>query len=299
MGSPRFSQEQGARFRSPGSGGAGAVAPCSLLRPAALDCLRRLAAGGCLWAFAAPGCKSGVDVPEPPVVVQPIVDEYESPSGTLQSTFVTEVVAEALRRQELVDASGVATLVAEALTRLNERFEQSDLPTSTERTLPELPELDGFVRVDRICGGWDPANQTPDAALNGTLSLTATLEDGRLEPVVWGPARACRGRVPVGNDPPREVNGFVDGDAWVYLNEGLPRNVTEADFVLGFDGTLGGERVQADVSFDLRFVFPQVEIRVPVSDGSVIASVGLAGIGVRAANGTFACTAEPADCQRL
>lgn len=260
---------------------------------------RRLTATACLAALAPLGCRSGVDVPDPPIAVQDIVSEYASPSGTLESNGVAEVIAEALRRQELLDASGVATLVDEALTSLYERFEESDLPTSTEQTLPDLPDLKGVVRLTQTCRGWDPADTTPDAESNGTLHLTATLENGRLQPVVWGPLRGCRARVPLPEDLEREVNGFVDGDAWVYLNEGLPRDVTEADFVLGFDGTLGGERLQADLDFDFRFVFPQVELRVPVSDGSVIASVGLRGIGVRAANGTFACTVEPPDCRRL
>jgi hypothetical protein len=250
-------------------------------------------AWGPLW-----GCRAGVDLPEPPVEVQGIVEDYESPSGTVQRTFERELIAEVLRRQELVDGSGIAEVVSEVLTRLRDRFEASDLPTSTEQRLDDLPNFDGFVRVDRVCRGWDPAQTSPAADQNGTVSMTATFEQGRLQPVVWGPARQCRGRVEL-RDGTREVSGYVDGELWVYLNEGLPRDVTEADFILGFDGTLGGQRLQANVSFDLRFVFPQIELRVPVPDGHVIASAGLDGIRIRAANGVFVCTIAPADCSRL
>lgn len=264
------------------------------------DSRRGVTLGRCLLVSAAVlGCERGVDVPEPPVEVAPIVAQYETPTGTVGSS-ASRLVAEILQEQELVDTSHIGEVVAEALTELRERLQESELPTSPSDRLDDLPELDGFVRVNRVCRGWDPDAEEPDAASNGTITLTATLEGGRLEPVIWGPARACRTRFDVVEGPIRRtVNGWIDGDVWVYLEGGLPASVRDANFILGFSGTLGSEDVRTETRLDFRFAPPQVEFRIPVSDGHVIASVGLGGIGVRAANGVFACTTDPAECQRI
>jgi hypothetical protein len=50
------------------------------------------------------------------------------------------------------------------------------------------------------------------------------------------------------------------------------------------------------LSFDFRVVYPQIEVRVPVADGDVIASVGLDGVVFRGANGDFSCPLTQSTC---
>jgi hypothetical protein len=244
-------------------------------------------------------CERGIELPEPPVEVEQLVAEYEEPSGTLNEQGAAALVTEALRRQQLVDASQLGLVVAEQLVAIRGQLEGRDLPTTPGQTAPDLPELDAFVRLRRICRGWEDDGAPPDQGLNGFIELTAVVEQGRLTPVLWGPAERCRTRVPLPGERELTWNAYLDGDLWVRPIGSLPRDVTEADFLLGFQGTVGGERLRGTVNFDLRFAYPQIELRLPVADGNVIASVGLEGVSLRARNGQFACSVEPPACGRL
>lgn len=256
-------------------------------------------AGGLLVFVASLACERGIDLPKPPVEVEAIVAEYEQPTGTLNEDGALALLAEALRRQELVSATQLGLVIAEELTEIRDELEKRDLPIAPGQTAPDLPNIDAFVRLRRICRGWEGDGAPPDEARNGSLTLTAVVEDGRLHPVLWGPAERCRTQVPLVGERDLRWNAYLDGDLWVRTIGELPEDVTEADFVLGFRGTVGGERLQRTVDFDLRFSYPQVELRIPVADGSVIASGGLLGVGLRASNGLFACSADPPECGRL
>ena len=152
----------------------------------------------------------------------------------------------------------------------------------------------GSVVVDRVCRGWDDTSTTPDAATNGSIQLTAVVDGSRLQRTVWGTASACRGRVDVANAA--TVHAFLDGTLAVYLEGPLPTSVTDADFIVGWSGTLGTEQAQTMMSFDFRIVYPQIEVRIPVADGDIIGSIGADGVSLRGSNGTFGCSLETFTC---
>jgi hypothetical protein len=66
---------------------------------------------------------------------------------------------------------------------------------------------------------------------------------------------------------------------------------------MAFDGTVGTERTgMRAIDFDYAFNQGQIEVRIPVADGVIIGSVGLSGITLRGANGTFGCSRETRTC---
>ena len=180
--------------------------------------------------------------------------------------------------------------------RLRQRLQNGDLSSDPSETPDEdEPKIDGYVNADRTCRGWDSATTVVDPATNGHIVATAVVENSKLNRGLWGTATSCRDRVPA--DSPVQVNVFLNGTLGVYLDAALPGSIDQAKMLVSFEGTVGTEQQQRQVSFDFRVNFPQIEVRVPVSDGDIIASVGDGdALVLRGSNGTFSCSVESGGC---
>jgi hypothetical protein len=269
---------------------------------------------------AAAACTSDdLVIPQPPDLTA-VAAIYEMPTGTVDPQRASEVAAQAQARFGELQLDWLPRLVADALAGLRQRLTDTGLPTDPATTGVDddddddddgddskNPWIDAVVHLQRICRGWSEPPGAPDAAQNGTLDLTAVVQRSRLGSTVWGTATACRARVAVGSSV--AVNGFLEGTVTVYLYGGVPRELADTRALVQVTGRIGTEvTIQGNAqtaatpggtasgSFDFRVIYPQVEIRVPVADGDVIASVGLDAIEIRARNGSYRCDLPALTC---
>jgi hypothetical protein len=240
-------------------------------------------------------CGPEVEIPRPPIDAAPIAAIYVQPTGTLDPSRFGPLFVAVAERRAASEGARLADVVTDVLVRLGERLQAGGFPTNPRERTRDLSRLNGFVTLEQICAGWDTSVAEPDVR-DGSVSVTATVKSGSLARTVWGTAVECRARVPIGDFV--IVNSFLNGDLWIYLENGIPTSIEDARFIVGFAGTLGGEPdvTRVTLSFDLRYVHPRTEVRVPVDDGDVIVTFVSEGLGVRARNGTFACTNEPPAC---
>lgn len=246
---------------------------------------------------AALGCQPQSDlleVPSVPSDLQEVGAQYVTPTGTVPADAQAQI-DQVAQEIDLLLETGLAAYVAERLVALRGRLEESGV--STDPGAPpaiDRSTIDATARLDRTCRGWDDASTTPDPA-NGAVQLFAKVESNTLARLVWGSASACRDSVPVTDRA--ALHPYFDGTIAVYLEGPLPTSVRDARFIVAFDGTLGTERIEPRaLSFDFRFDFPQLEVRVPVSDGVIIGAGGLNEVSLRGTNGTFGCSRETRAC---
>jgi hypothetical protein len=253
-------------------------------------------------ALAAGGCVSDdVVLPDAPMAAEmtDIAAIYENPTGTLDVARAEAAIDAIEARLQELHLDWLPTLVAEALIRLSERIgdaaltEESDDDAPTKHTV-----IDAVIDLTRICRGWSDSPGAPDAA-NGTVKMTAVVEDGRVRPDVWGTATTCRTRLDPLDTPVVDpaLNLSVEGNLDVRLYGPLPRSVGEAKFVLLFRGRLGTEARTADGSIDFRVLDGHLAFRFAVSDGDIIVEVGATSLSLRGSNATFTCDLASRSCQ--
>lgn len=240
------------------------------------------------------GCgPARVTVPAPPATLQELVAIYQSPTGTVPVGDIQAARAEAQRRNDDSNA-GEIQLISAILVALRDRLVKAGLSPDPTTALPKhAAVIKGVVDVLRTCRGWDPAQTTPDPA-NGQLAIQATLQDRDVGPYLTGASTTCKGRVDVTSN--RSIDAYLDGALGIHLEGPLPTQLSDSRFLVAFSGTVGTDASQDMLSFDFRVVYPQVEVRVPVADGDVIASVGLDGVVFRGANGEFSCPLTQSTC---
>jgi hypothetical protein len=148
-------------------------------------------------------------------------------------------------------------------------------------------EAGGFLRVTRICPGW----QTPavaDREQNGIQVVTARFNESGLEPVVWGDVERCRYLF---GESRIEIDAAEGSEYSLAISRQPPSDDdagTPTLFVLRLAVTLDGERT--DFSSDFRVLPEGVEYRLEQEDGSLTARADPDGtLHVRAANGHFVC----------
>jgi hypothetical protein len=255
-----------------------------------------------LLALLAGGCVLGdVQMPDAPMEAQmtDIAAIYDNPTGTIDVANIEATLDAAEMRLAQLHIDWLPDLIAEALIRLSQRIADVSLTDEAGADAPNVDSIiDAVVDLHRICRGWSDPPGPPDPA-NGTVQLTAVIEDGRLRPDVWGTATDCRTRLDplqtkVVNPAP---NLSLDGGLNVRLYGPLPRTVGDAKFLLLFSGRLGGDDRAADVSIDFRVLDGHLAFRLAVSDGDVIVDVGATSIALRGANATFTCDFASRSCQ--
>jgi hypothetical protein len=254
-------------------------------------------------ALSASGCgDDGPTLPDAPMAEQMTDLEaiYLNPTGTIDVANVQSTLDAVDARLTDLHLDWLPALISEALVRLSERIDDVGLVSEGSAEAPTKHTIiSAVVELERICRGWT-GSIVPDAA-NGTLDLTAVVEDGKLRSDVWGTASACKTRLDpldtsVGNDL-LAANLSVDAALDVRLYGPLPRSVGEAKFLLLFDGRLGTEERSTDTSFDFLVLDGHLAFRFAVSDGDVIVEIGATSISLRGSNATFTSDLANRSCQ--
>ena len=261
-------------------------------------------------ALAASGvaCTGDVVLPDSPreAQVEMVAAIYDNPTGTIDVAGSEARIDDIQARIAAMHLDWLPPLIAQALEALSKRLTDASLTPDTEdgartgrRTI-----IEAAMYMTRICRGWSDTPGAPDEAANGSIQLTAVIEDSSLRRDIWGEATACKTRLDpldvaggLTITPSPSVNLFIEGTLDVRLYGPLPRTVGDAKFLLIFNGRLGTEDRTADASFDFRVLDGQLAFRYAVSDGDIIVEVGATSISVRGANGTFACDLASRSCQ--
>jgi hypothetical protein len=245
-----------------------------------------------LGAIAGCGTPS-VTVPPAPPEVQSIAAEYDNPTGTVPVSAMQQI-EELQQTVDTINSTNIGAIVSNSLVNLRRQLVANGLaldPTTTPKK--HHPVIVAVITANRICRGWDDASTTPNAA-DGTFDLTVTYQHSELQRTLFGTATACHDRITVTDDMMAHV--FFDGSIGVYLEGPLRVDPTQASFLMTFSGTIGTEASQTSADFDFRVIPPQVEVRIPVADGSVIGSLGANEVTLRGKNGTFSCSLVTLTC---
>jgi hypothetical protein len=258
--------------------------------------MRRFHPSMALLILAPWGCgPDSVTIPEVPNLDMAVA-LFEHPTGTVPIDAVSDQVAEAGRRLDALESSRLADLLADGLASLRQDLEANRLAAAPlAPTDPDKPRVDGYLRVHRVCKGWDDASNTPDPA-NGALHLLAVVKDRELQRALSITASACKGRVQV-NQTQRFVHPYADGNLVLALEGPLPRVAQETRAVVQMDATIGVESSTTRLELAFRILYPRLEVSVPVSDGDIVVARDPNGFQMRGINGTFICSIETGTCQ--
>jgi hypothetical protein len=233
-------------------------------------------------------------VPSPPTDVTALAAEYNDPTGTVPVQAMAQL-EELQTEVGTIDATGFINVVADVLAAVEKRVADSGLPTDPLAHPKEhRPIISGSITFTRICNGWDDTSTTPDSA-NGTVTATVVFQNGELQRTIWGTATNCKEHVP--GPSGTMIHSIFDGTLTLYLEGPLESDPSKEAFLVVWSGRLGTEATgTVPLSFDFRVVPPNVEVRIPVADGSIIGSIGAGGVSLRGANGTFTCSSDTFTC---
>ena len=261
----------------------------------------KLLAPSVVGLVVAAGCgPDPVVLPTPPMETEmaALVAAYESPTGTFDTTKAEDTLMRAQSRLEELQLDWLPELMSDVLARVDSRLDESGLsddPATLTDTDPDRPIIDAYATVHRICRGWVDSAGQPDEASNGSIEITAVVEDGFLSRDVWGTATNCHARMsPVGNVA---IDGFLDGTVILHLEGALTQDVSQARFLFYLTGSMGVASKMASGSFDFRFIEGKIEYRLQQPDGGdIVVIIGVTTLGVRASNGTFTCDLVTRTC---
>jgi hypothetical protein len=231
-----------------------------------------------------------------------LVAKYQAPTGTIDPRQIDEVIAAAQVRVAQLHLDWLPDLLAQAMTQLRARLNDYGVPTDPSAA-PNLnrPGLDATIRLTQTCRGWDDPPGAANAQENGTLSLTAVIENRTFRRGLVAAAASCRGRVQPTNliavASALDLKVFIDGSIGIYFYAPVPRTVAETHALVQLSGQLGtmaGGNVSGE--FDFVIDYPHVEVSLDRPDGNVILEIGIDGVTIRAANATYLCDAALQTC---
>jgi hypothetical protein len=255
------------------------------------------------------GCGPGtITLPTPPMEAETaaLVMTYQRPTGTLDTSNIDQVRADAQTRLDELHLDWLPDLLSDALTRLRSRLDAGGLPDDPASTPDKnRGQLTAVASVTRICAGWSDPSGPPDEATNGSVEVIAIVDTGQLNPEIWGTATSCLARVPpagsasvVATNTSTVVNATLDGTLILYLLGPLPSTAADAQVLVSFSGSLGAGAQVGSASFDFQISKSVVKFRVPVaSGGDAIVTVGTT-LGIEGANAGFSCDLTTLTCQQ-
>jgi hypothetical protein len=251
---------------------------------------------GAACAAIVPACGAQpLVLPQPPQDLTSLAQAYASPTGTVDAAHLQQVVADAQARFYGSNLDWLPPLVSDELVRLRRRFDDQSFPFDPLSTHQKnRPALQAVITADHTCQGWTDTPGPPDQAANGSLDLTAVIDDSQLRRGIWGNGVSCQERVQALNRV--GVNTFLSGTVGVLLQGPLPADDQKTLALVQVSGQIGTDAQVTSGTFDFAIVGPNVEFRYPVSDGDVIVSIGTLAISVRGKNGTFTCDLSGQSC---
>ena len=248
------------------------------------------------------GCGPGPLPLAPGPDVDALVAKYQAPTGTIEPQQIDDVIADAQGRLSELGLDWLPEFLAQSMTRLRKRLDDNGLPNdpSVNANLNH-PRIDASVRLTQTCNGWTFPPGSANAAQNGTISVTAVVENSVLRRTLAAAGSNCHARVQptnqivVDNVPDLEV--FVDAGISFYFYGPVPTTVAETNALvqlMGQVGTSTGGTFSGELDFVLDY--PHVEVSLERSDGNIILEVGLDGVAIRAANATYRCDTALQTC---
>lgn len=261
-----------------------------------------------LLALSCQRAEEPVHKPTPPDMSE-LVAAYAEPTAELTSDNAAQVfdrvtaLAEQLARlgltQQLVDT--IQTTLDERLEQTEAGSSSSELISSGSEPLGKLQQPasngDAYLLVTRICGGFSDT-PTPDRKANGAITLTVGLSGDRVDPVIWGAFHACKSRLS-GVDVLLTGTDDAPGSFNAYAGEQLELGdfaLSQLLFQLSLWAEVDGMGEAVDVDFQLDVQTLELDFRIPVDDGYVLAHADTSLLGVRATNGDFTCDALARRC---
>jgi hypothetical protein len=255
-----------------------------------------------LSACTLSGCIAKLDTPVPPMQVETeaIAASYDNPIGSVDISNVGETLGAVNVVVPSLFLDWLPDFAAGLLTSFDERIQGSGLPTNPDASVEfHHFTLSAVVDLQRICAGWDSPPGPPNAAANGTIDATAIVENGRLDAEVWGTAIACKIDLTSLNGA-LSGNGTLDGALILLLLGPLPTSVSNARFLFTFSGKIAIANQMLNSSIDFRIFDGRLDLRVPVSNGDIVAELGSgSSVTLRGSNGTFLCDLTALSCQEL
>jgi hypothetical protein len=231
----------------------------------------------------------GVDKPPAPDM-SALIESYDNPDAVFVAGEAPEIALAVATVDGLLDQTNLREQLVNVLEQVLDQA--VDLSTNADDSGVTI-EADGYMLVTRICDGWtEPA--APDRAANGALLVTATFSQSGLDPIVWGSTSGCRYLVD-GTQVELEQTPASRDAVRVYWGEAVEKqDLAERALLveLRLSASIDGQRLPLD--FDFRSLADgTIEYRIERQDGSLIAHVGDdESVTLRAANGTFACSAD-------
>ena len=231
-----------------------------------------------------------------------LVVKYQAPTGTIDPQQLNDVISAAQTRLGQLHLDWLPDLLAQSMTRLRARLDDNGVP-SDPSAAPNLdhPGIDATIRLAQTCRGWDDPIGDANAGENGTLSLTAVVENRTFRRALVAAAESCRGRIQPTNQieiaTGLDLKVFVNGSLGIYFYAPVPKTIAETHALVqisGQVGTMTGGNVSGE--FDFVIDYPHVEVSLDRPDGNVILEVGLDGVTIRAANATYRCDAALQTC---
>jgi hypothetical protein len=199
--------------------------------------VERVAVGAALLSLTG-GCGE-LELPPPPDMSE-LVEAYNAPDGDLDASVAVEfgkTLFDTLRENRRASGIEIANSVVQNLQDLGGGAEGDDDPENTGAGTQQVGssrfDLAAIARVHRICRGWEggPVNE----AENGSLDLTATLDQGGLIPTVWGTINHCK-------FPWNDFDFELEGEVKLHFGSGEPRvglrRLGAVGYLFQFDGTV-------------------------------------------------------------
>ena len=239
-----------------------------------------------------------------------LIAAYEAPTAALTPETAATVLdsvnalvaqlGELALEEQLLDTVG---------TTVDEQAEQSAMTGETSSALgfeqgQRLGKLeqraikgDAYLVATRICGGFGP-EPLPDP-LNGKITLNLGLTGEAIDAVMWGKFDACKYQLAGAEILLTGEQPGTPGNYSLYIGDDLTLGnfaLTTVLFQLSVWAELDGEGRLLETDFRLNVETLELDVRIHLEQGYVIAHAGATLLAVSATNGDFGCDAEARVC---
>jgi hypothetical protein len=226
------------------------------------------------------------------------------PTAVIDTTNVAVTYTAVKAALDKLPVDWLPPLLARVLNALQERLHAAGLSDSPSNTVGSGAKVTATVDVKRICTGWDASSTTPDEAMNGSVTATALVKDGVLQPTAWATASQCHEQVMPSSassalNQAATVNGSIDGSLEFYLLGQLPTVTNGAQVLVVFQGTLGVNDQTAAASFDFQMSDTFIKFKVAADGGYVVVTLMGPTLQIDAANAGFSCDIASATCSQI